>query len=86
MRVLTALKTTLAGHTEALGRYIDRTEGGGVLEAAKEALGSALGVAAGLYDQIWQAFTTAVTEPLSVLLIIGIIIIQVTVLELPTTR
>ncbi len=52
VRALTALHTTLAAHTTALSRYNDKTEGGGLLEAAKEALGSALGVAAGLYDQI----------------------------------
>ena len=52
VRVLTALKTALAAHTTALSRYNDQTEGGGFLEATKEALGSALGVAAGLYDQV----------------------------------
>ena len=52
VRVLTALKTTLEAHTASLQRYHEKTDGGGFLEAAKEALGSALGVAAGLYDQI----------------------------------
>ena len=52
VRVLSALKTTLASHTESLSALNARSEGGGFLEAAKEALGSALGVAAGLYDQI----------------------------------
>lgn len=33
--------------------------------------------------QIWQAFTTAINEPLSVMMIIAIIIIQVTVLQQP---
>ena len=52
VRVLTALKTTLAAHTQSLEQYNSDTDGGGILEAAKEALGSALGVAAGLYDKI----------------------------------
>ncbi|HEX8385058.1 MAG TPA: hypothetical protein VF576_02685 [Rubricoccaceae bacterium] len=52
VRVLTTLRTTLNAHTESLERYNERTEGGGFKEAAKEALGAALGVAAGLYDQI----------------------------------
>ncbi len=52
VRVLTALKTTLEAHTASLSAYNDSTEGGGFLESAKEALGSALGVAAGLYDKI----------------------------------
>ncbi|HEX9952212.1 MAG TPA: hypothetical protein VGB53_10615 [Rubricoccaceae bacterium] len=52
VQALTALKTILEQHTEALGAHIDQAEGGGLKESVKEALGSALGVAAGLYDQI----------------------------------
>jgi len=52
VRVLTVLHTTLKAHTESLERYNERTEGGGIMETAKEALGAALGLVAGLYDQI----------------------------------
>ena len=52
VQALTRLKTVLEQHTEALGAHIDQVEGGGFKETVKEALGSALGVAAGLYDQI----------------------------------
>lgn len=54
VRVLSSLKTTLEAHVEALERFNDRTEGGGVKEAVKEALTGALGVAAGFYDQLRQ--------------------------------
>ncbi len=52
VRVLTALQTTLRHHVASLESYNESTEGGGLLEAAKEALGSALGTAAGLYNQV----------------------------------
>ena len=51
VRVISALKTTLASHTASLAAYNERTEGGGFIEVAKEALGSALGAAAGLYGK-----------------------------------
>ena len=54
VRVLTSLKAALQRHVTALDGYNDRTEGGGVKEALKEAAFGALGVAAGFYDQIRQ--------------------------------
>lgn len=55
VRVLTSLQTALATHVEALEAYNEKTEGGGLKEAVKEAVTGALGVAAGFYDQIRQA-------------------------------
>jgi hypothetical protein len=52
VRALTTLRTTLKAHVDSLERYNERTEGGGLMESVKEALGAALGVAAGLYDQV----------------------------------
>ncbi len=54
VRVLTSLQTTLKSHVSKLEAFNDRTEGGGIKEAVKEALGDVLGVAAGFYDQIRQ--------------------------------
>ena len=51
VRVISALKTTLASHTASLAAYNEQTEGVGFIEVAKEALGSALGAAAGLYGK-----------------------------------
>ena len=50
--VLTTLKTTMEGHVTALEAYNGRTEGGDFKEAAKEAVGDALGFAAGLWNKI----------------------------------
>ena len=52
VRVITSLKTTLENHVRSLEQYNDRTEGGGLKEALKEAVTGALGVAAGFYDQL----------------------------------
>ncbi len=54
VRVLTSLHTTLQGHVSKLDAYNERTEGGDIKEALKDALAGALGVAAGFYDQIRQ--------------------------------
>ena len=51
-RVLTSLKSALTNHKASLEAYNERTEGGGIKEAVKEALFGALGVAAGFYDLI----------------------------------
>lgn len=51
-RVLTALHATLDRHVSSLEAYNEATEGGGFKEAAKEALGSVLGAAAGVYDRL----------------------------------
>ena len=51
-RTLARLKTTLQSHVQALDAYNEKTGGGGVKEAVKEAVTGALGVAAGLYDQL----------------------------------
>lgn len=48
------LKVTLARHVQALEAYNETTPGGGVLEKVKEAATGALGVAAGLYNQVRQ--------------------------------
>ena len=50
--VIRRLKTTLEGHVAKLEAYNDETEGGGLKEALKDAVGTALGVAAGLYDRV----------------------------------
>ena len=50
--VIAKLKRTLEGHVQALEAYNESTDGGGVKEALKEAVGTALGVAAGLYDRV----------------------------------
>ena len=52
LQTLTQLRGTLDRHVTSLEAYNGSTEGGGFKEAAKEALGAALGVAAGLYDQV----------------------------------
>ena len=52
VRVLTSLKGALSRHVQSLEAYNDRTEGGGLKEAVKEAVTGALGVAAGFYDQL----------------------------------
>ena len=52
VRVITSLKTTLENHVRSLEQFNDRTEGGGLKEAVKEAVTGALGVAAGFYDQL----------------------------------
>ena len=49
---LTDLQSTLTKHVTALEAYNERTDGGGVKEALKEAVAGALGVAAGFYDQL----------------------------------
>ena len=50
--VLSRLQTTLKRHVDTLEAYNAGSEGGGLREAAKEALGSALGFAAGLYNKM----------------------------------
>lgn len=52
VRVLNTLQTTLQRHVKSLEAFNDKTEGGGLKETVKEALTSALGVAAGIYDKI----------------------------------
>lgn len=52
VRVLSTLRSTLQNHVNALEAYNDKTGGGGLKEAVKEAVFSALGVAAGFYDQL----------------------------------
>lgn len=52
VRVLSTLRTTLQGHVRSLEAYNEKTGGGGIKEAVKEAAFGALGVAAGFYDQI----------------------------------
>ena len=49
---LTRVKTTMESHVKALEAYNDRTEDGDFKEAAKEAVGDALGFAAGLWNKI----------------------------------
>jgi hypothetical protein len=51
---LSDLATVLRRHVEALEAYNARAEDGGLKEAVKEAVTGALGVAAGLYNQIRQ--------------------------------
>ncbi|MFN3596545.1 MAG: hypothetical protein ACK41D_04670 [Rubricoccaceae bacterium] len=53
-KVINTLASTLSRHVEALEAYNESTEGGSVKEAAKEALGAALGFAAGLYNKLRQ--------------------------------
>jgi hypothetical protein len=50
--VVKSLAATLKRHVTALEALNARTEGGGIAEAVKEAVAGALGVAAGLYDQV----------------------------------
>lgn len=50
--VIRRLKTTLESHVGTLEAYNDETDGGGLKEALKDAVGTALGVAAGLYDRV----------------------------------
>lgn len=50
--VLTRLKSTMELHVASLEAYNERTEDGGVKETAKELLGDALGVAAGIWNKI----------------------------------
>ena len=52
LSVLTRLKATMEGHVSALESFNEKTADGGVKEAAKEAVGSALGVVAGLWNKI----------------------------------
>ena len=52
VRVITSLKTTLENHVRSLEQFNDTVEGGGLKEAVKEAVTGALGVAAGIYDQL----------------------------------
>jgi hypothetical protein len=54
LAVLNDVKTVLARHVSALEGYNERTEGGGLKEALKEALTGALGVAAGIYNKLRQ--------------------------------
>ncbi|MEM0961530.1 MAG: hypothetical protein AAGK21_03170 [Bacteroidota bacterium] len=54
VRVLTSLKVTLDRHITSLEAYNDRTEGGDLKEAIKDAVTGALGVVAGFYDQLRQ--------------------------------
>jgi hypothetical protein len=42
----------LEGHISALEAHLDSLGGTGVLQSAKDALGSVLGIAAGLYDKV----------------------------------
>lgn len=53
-RVLSAVHDVFDRHVTALEAYNESTEGGGLREAAKEAVGAALGVAAGLYNKMRQ--------------------------------
>lgn len=50
--VIRRLKSTLDTHVKDLEAYNEGTDGGGVKEALKEAVGTALGVVAGLYDRV----------------------------------
>jgi hypothetical protein len=54
VQALGDLKLTLARHVDALEAFNDGTPGGGILEKVKEAATGALGVAAGVYNQIRQ--------------------------------
>lgn len=51
-RTLSVLHGVLDRHVTALEAYNDGTEGGGLREAIKEAVGTVTGAAAGLYNQI----------------------------------
>lgn len=54
VRVLSDLRRALEAHVQNLEAYNDRTDGGGIKEAVKEAVTGALGIAAGFYDQLRQ--------------------------------
>lgn len=54
LQALTTLRGTLQRHVAALEAYNAGSQGGGVKEAAKEALLGALGVAAGIYNKVRQ--------------------------------
>jgi len=50
--VVQRLYSVLERHVNALESHMDTREGGGIKETVKEALGGALGFAAGLYDKV----------------------------------
>ena len=54
VRVITSLRDALKRHTMSLEAFNDKTEGGDLKETVKEALFGALGVAAGIYDNLRQ--------------------------------
>jgi hypothetical protein len=51
-RTLQNLHETLQRHIQSLERVVDQKETGNFMENVKEAIGSVLGIAAGLYDKI----------------------------------
>lgn len=51
-RVVNKLQSTLKQHCSALGAKVDARDGGDLQKAVKDAVGSALGVVAGLYDRV----------------------------------
>lgn len=51
-RVVTKLQTTLKQHTAALEAKVNARDGGDLKKAVKDAVGSALGFVAGLYDRV----------------------------------
>lgn len=52
LQLLQRLHSTLTAHVEAIEAHVGVREGGDLKEKAKEALGTALGIAAGLYNKI----------------------------------
>lgn len=53
-QIIGKLTSTLKRHVEALEAYNESTKGGDLKEAAKEAVGAALGFVAGIYNKLRQ--------------------------------